>query len=114
MIYYYIVIVVYINYNTPVMEGVKIMNIFLLIIFIIIGAAGLIYNVDSGVFIGFGLIPWQILKIKLKKNLVLSAIIITTLIGGGYFIYFRKWVITALFIFIQLYNYWGLLNAENE
>jgi hypothetical protein len=90
------------------------MNILLLVIFTIVGIAGLVYNVDSGVFIGLGLIPWQILKIKLKKKWVLSSIIITTLIGGGYFIYFNKWVITALFVFIQLYNYWGLLNAENE
>lgn len=90
------------------------MNILLLVIFTLVGIAGLVYNVDSGVFIGLGLIPWQILKIKLKKKWVLSAIIITTLIGGGYFIYFNKWIITALFIFIQLYNYWGLLNAENE
>jgi apolipoprotein N-acyltransferase len=96
------------------MEGVKNMNILLLVIFTLVGIAGLVYNVDSGVFIGLGLIPWQILKIKLKKKWVLSAIIITTLIGGGYFIYFNKWIITALFIFIQLYNYWGLLNAENE
>ncbi len=96
------------------MEGVKNMNILLLVIFTLVGIAGLVYKVDSGVFIGFGLIPWQILKIKLKKKWVLSAIIITTLIGGGYFIYLNKWLITALFIFIQLYNYWGLLNAENE
>ena len=90
------------------------MNILLLVIFTLVGIAGLVYNVDSGVFIGLGLIPWQILKIKLKKKCVLSSIIITSLIGGGYFIYFNKWIITALFIFIQLYNYWGLLNAEHE
>ncbi|MCC3145901.1 hypothetical protein LJ207_11300 [Halanaerobium sp. Z-7514] len=88
------------------------MNLFLLIIFIIIGIAGLTYNVDAGVFIGLGLIPWQVLKIKFKKKFVLTAIITTTLIGGGYFIYFQEWLILALFIFIQLYNYWGLLNAE--
>ena len=96
------------------MEGVIRMNIFLLIIFAVVGIAGLVFNVDSGVFIGLGLIPWQVLKIKFRKKIVLTAIILTTLVGGGYFIYFEKWVITALFIFIQLYNYWGLLNAEYE
>ena len=96
------------------MEGVKKMNILLLFIFAAVGFAGLFYNVDSGVFIGLGLIPWQVLKIKLRKSWVLAAIIITTVIGGGYFLYFKKWIITALFIFIQLYNYWGLLNAEYE
>lgn len=90
------------------------MNNFFLILFILVGAAGLVYKVDSGVFIGFGLIPWQLLKIKLNKKLVLSVIIISFIIGGGYFLYFRKWLIAALFIFIQLYNYWGLLNAEHE
>jgi len=96
------------------MEGVIRMNIFLLIIFAVVGIAGLVFNVDSGVFIGLGLIPWQVLKIKFRKKIVLTAIILTTVVGGGYFIYFEKWVITALFIFIQLYNYWGLLNAEYE
>ncbi|ADQ15244.1 hypothetical protein [Halanaerobium hydrogeniformans] len=88
------------------------MNLFLLIVFVIIGFAGLFYNVDAGVFIGFGLIPWQVLKIKMKKKFVLTSIISTTLIGGGYFIYSQEWLILALFIFIQLYNYWGLLNAQ--
>ncbi len=96
------------------MKGVLRMNIFLLIIFTVVGIAGLVFNVDSGVFIGLGLIPWQVLKIKFRKKIVLTAIILTTLVGGGYFIYFEKWIITALFIFIQLYNYWGLLNAEYE
>ncbi len=96
------------------MKGVLRMNIFLLIIFTVVGIAGLVFNVDSGVFIGLGLIPWQVLKIKFRKKIVLTAIILTTLVGGGYFIYFEKWVITALFIFIQLYNYWGLLIAEYE
>lgn len=96
------------------MKGVIRMNIFLLIIFAVVGIAGLVFNVDSGVFIGLGLIPWQVLKIKFRKKIVLTVIILTTVVGGGYFIYFEKWVITALFIFIQLYNYWGLLNAEYE
>ncbi|MGM0602217.1 MAG: hypothetical protein ACQESS_02755 [Bacillota bacterium] len=90
------------------------MNIFFLILFILVGAAGIFYQVDSGVFIGFGLIPWQLLKIKLNKKIVLTSILISTVVGGGYFLYTKKWLITALFIFIQLYNYWGLLNAEHE
>lgn len=90
------------------------MNLFLLIIFAIIGAAGLIYNVDSGVFIGLSLIPWQVLKIKLKRKFILTAIIITSILGLGYFIYQSKWLIASLFVFIQLYNYWGYLNIMNE
>lgn len=86
------------------------MNLFLLIIFVLVGVAGLIYNVDSGVFIGLGLIPWQILKIKLKSKFVLTAIIVSSILGLGYFIYYSKWLIAALFVFIQLYNYWGYLN----
>ncbi|ADO77711.1 hypothetical protein [Halanaerobium praevalens] len=90
------------------------MNLFLLIIFLIVGISGLIYNVDSGVFIGLGLIPWQILKIKIKRKFVLTAIIISSIIGLSYFIYNAKWLIAALFVFIQLYNYWGYLNIVNE
>jgi hypothetical protein len=90
------------------------MNLFLLIIFVLVGIAGLFYNVDSGVFIGLGLIPWQILKIKLKRKFILTSIILTSIAGLGYFIYNSSWLIAALFIFIQLYNYWGYLNIVNE
>lgn len=90
------------------------MNLFLLLIFIIVGVAGLFYNVDSGVFIGLGLIPWQILKINLKRKFVLTAIILSSFAGLAYFLYYSKWLIAALFVFIQLYNYWGYLNITNE
>lgn len=90
------------------------MNLFLLIVFLIVGISGLFYNVDSGVFIGLGLIPWQVLKIKIKRKFVLTAIIISSIIGLGYFVYHSKWLISALFVFIQLYNYWGYLNIVNE
>lgn len=90
------------------------MNLFLLIIFVLVGVSGLFYNVDTGVFIGLGLIPWQILKIKLKRKFVLTSIILSTAAGLGYFIYYGEWLIALLFIFIQLYNYWGYLNIVNE
>lgn len=90
------------------------MNLILLILFVIVGIAGLFYNVDTGVFIGLGLIPWQILKIKLKRKFVLTAIVISSAAGLIYFIYYSKWLIAALFVFIQLYNYWGYLNISNE
>ena len=90
------------------------MNLILLILFVLVGIAGLFYNVDTGVFIGLGLIPWQILKIKLKRKFVLTAIIVSSAAGLIYFIYYSKWLIAALFVFIQLYNYWGYLNISNE
>lgn len=90
------------------------MNLILLILFVIVGVAGLFYNVDTGVFIGLGLIPWQILKIKLRRKFVLTAIIVSSAAGLIYFIYYSKWLIAALFVFIQLYNYWGYLNISNE
>lgn len=90
------------------------MNWLLLIIFILVGVAGLFYNVDSGVFIGLGLIPWQILKINFKRKFILTSIIISSILGLGYFIYYSKWLIASLFVFIQLYNYWGYLNIVNE
>ena len=88
------------------------MHYFMLIFFSVVGAAGLIYNNEIGVFVGLGLIPWQIIGLRKSKTLNLIAIIITTVIGVGFFIYMGKWILAILFLFIEAYNYWGHMNTE--
>lgn len=88
------------------------MDFFMLIFFLIVGIAGLIFNNVIGVFIGFGLVPWQIIKLRKSKKLNLISIIVTALIGIIFFIYVKEWVLLALFIFIEVYNYWGHINTK--
>ncbi|MFW6035360.1 MAG: hypothetical protein ACOCRZ_03820 [Halothermotrichaceae bacterium] len=88
------------------------MNIFFLLFFIFLGAVGLYYQADAGVFVGLGLIPWQVIRMKLSKKINLTAIIICGLVGIGYFVYIKDWVFLILFIFIILYDYWGHLRLD--
>ncbi len=90
------------------------MDFLLLIIFVLVGIAGLIFKVETGVFVGLGLFPWQILKLKMNKKLILTSIISAGIIGSIYFIMQGEWLIFALFIFIQSYNYWGFLNLDRS
>jgi hypothetical protein len=83
------------------------MDAFLLVIFIIVGFAGLIFQVDAGAFVGLSLAPWQIIKLDIGKKISLYAIILSTLIGGIYFIVISRWLLFLLFLLIEVYNYWG-------
>ncbi|MCF8001333.1 MAG: hypothetical protein K9K76_05720 [Halanaerobiales bacterium] len=83
------------------------MDAFLLVIFIIVGLAGLIFQVDAGAFVGLSLAPWQIIKLDIGKKISLYAIILSTLIGGIYFIAISRWLLFLLFLLIEVYNYWG-------
>ncbi len=83
------------------------MDAFLLVIFIIVGFAGLIFQVDAGAFVGLSLAPWQIIKLDIGKKISLYAIILSTLIGGIYFIAISRWLLFLLFLLIEVYNYWG-------
>ncbi|MFW5787046.1 MAG: hypothetical protein ACOCV3_02150 [Halanaerobiales bacterium] len=83
------------------------MDLFLLILFFTVGIAGLVFNSDVGVFIGMGLVPWQILKLRIGKRYNLIAIILTSIAGGIYFIIKGYWLLLLLFIFIEFYNLWG-------
>jgi len=83
------------------------MDAFLLVIFIIVGFAGLIFQVDAGAFVGLSLAPWQIIKLDIGKKISLYAIILSTLIGGIYFITISRWLLFLLFLLIEVYNYWG-------
>ena len=91
------------------------MNIFLLILFLILGISGLFYNVDTGVFVGFGLMPWQVIRLRISKKINIIAILISTIIGFIYFAFInRNWVFLALFLFIMLYNYWGHKHTRTD
>ena len=89
-------------------------NYFMLIFFSIVGTAGLIFDNEIGVFVGLGLIPWQIIGLRKSKALNLTAIILTTIIGAGFFIYMGKWILLLFFLFIEAYNYWGHINTKIE
>jgi len=89
------------------------MNYFLLILFAGIGISGIFYKVDAGVFVGLSLLPWQIIRLRYSKKLNITAIIITAIVGSTYFMYVRKsWKLLLLFLFVELYNYWGNRNTE--
>ncbi len=90
------------------------MDSFLLVIFIIVGLAGLIFQVEAGAFVGLSLAPWQIIKLDLGKKISLYAIIITTLIGSIYFISISRWLLFLLYLVIEAYNYWGYMNRYNK
>lgn len=83
------------------------MDAFLLVIFIIVGIAGLIFKVDSGVVVGLSLAPWQIIKLQIGKKISLYSIIFSTFIGSIYFISISRWLLLALYLLIEAYNYWG-------
>ena len=89
------------------------MNVFLLIFFTAIGISGIMYKVDAGVFVGLSLIPWQIIRLKYSKKLNIIAIIVTAVMGSTYFMYVKNsWKLLLLFLFIELYNYWGHKNTK--
>ena len=83
------------------------MHIFLFIFFFFLCTAGLIFKVDMGVFVGLCLTPWELIKIGVPQKLMLFLIIIAAGIGSVFFIYRGQWLLTGLFLLIQLYNIWG-------
>ncbi|HLV10017.1 MAG TPA: hypothetical protein VKY40_07405 [Halanaerobiales bacterium] len=83
------------------------MHIFFMIFFLFLGSMGLFYGNVVGVFVGFGLLPWQVIRLGKGRVLNLAAICISALIGIVFFIMISRWEFLALFIFIQLYNLWG-------
>lgn len=92
------------------------MNIILVIFFIVVGTAGLIFKVDAGVFIGFSLFPFQLSKMKISKSINNIFIVIGTLIGSIYFIWTTDWLLFGLFLFSQALTYSAsryLMKGEN-
>ncbi len=83
------------------------MNTVLLILFITVGISGMFYGVDTGVFVGLGLVPWQVMRLRISRKLNLAAIFVTGIAGLIYFGLSGNWKILILFIVIELYNYWG-------
>lgn len=83
------------------------MDAFLLVIFIIVGIAGLIFKVEAGAFIGLSLAPWQIIKLDLGQKISLYAIILSTIIGSIYFVSVSRWLLFLLYLLVEAYNYWG-------
>ena len=83
------------------------MDLFLAVVFGIIGIAGLIFGNDIGVFIGLGLLPWQLIKVKLSDIIVLGVIIINFSAGIIYFFINNNWGFLIGYFVVMAYNYWG-------
>lgn len=83
------------------------MHIFLFIFFLALAAAGLIFQVDMGVFVGLSLTPWELIKIGIPQKLILFIIILSALTGSIFFLFRSQWILTGLFLLVQLYNGWG-------
>lgn len=77
----------------------------LVIFFIIIGIAGLIFRVDAGVFIGFSLFPYQYTRMSINEKVNNIMIGIGSIIGTVYFIWTRNWILVVLFLFSQALTY---------
>ena len=89
------------------------MNLFLFILFLIIGIAGLVFKVDAGVFVGLSLMPWELIKMELEKKFIITAIVLTSLIGSIFFISRGQWQLFAFLILVELYNVWGFYREDN-
>jgi len=81
------------------------MDIFLGVLFFLVGSAGLAFKNNVGVFVGLGLLPWHMIKLLKGKTINQVIIIISALIGTVFFALQKEWLVMALFIFIQTYNY---------
>ncbi|MFW6282262.1 MAG: hypothetical protein ACOC1O_05670 [bacterium] len=90
------------------------LNVFFAVFFGIVGIAGLIYGVETGVFIGLALFPWQIIQVTKKINISVIVIIICTIPGFIFFLHSKEWLLLLFFSFLQLYNYWGCLNIKDK
>ncbi|MEJ6949671.1 hypothetical protein [Natronospora cellulosivora (SeqCode)] len=88
------------------------LNIFLAVFFAIIAIAGLVFAVETGVFIGLALFPLQIIQATRNKKLSMFIIVIA-FIPGVVFLYLSKeWLLLFFFLVLQSYNYWASINIK--
>ncbi|MFW6287395.1 MAG: hypothetical protein ACOC2J_01430 [bacterium] len=81
------------------------MNLILVIFFVLVGIAGLVFQNNVGVFVGFALFPFQFSKMKKSEkanNIVLG---IAAVLGSVYFILTKEWLLLALFLVSQVLTY---------
>lgn len=90
------------------------MNIFLAVLYFLIGIAGLVFKNNVGVFVGLSLFPWQMIKLLKGKTINLGVIIISGIIGAVFFALQKEWLIMALFLFIQTYNYLAYYKVSKD
>ncbi|MFW5985401.1 MAG: hypothetical protein ACOCQ1_03880 [Halanaerobiaceae bacterium] len=85
----------------------KLFNKIMFVFFLLIGAAGLLFAVEPGVFIGLGLAPWQLYELGVKKKGYLYFTVLATL-GGLAFMVIKgsSWLVFLLFIALESFNIW--------
>ena len=88
------------------------MNKCLFILFSLLGIAGLIFQVEAGVFVGAALVPWELIKMNVKDKFIIISLVLCTIIGIIYFIIFGFWYLLGLLVVVELYNIWGYFNQE--
>ena len=92
--------------------GNRNMNKFLFVLFLLLGIAGLIFQVETGVFVGVALVPWELIKMNVQDKFIIFSLVLCTLIGAIYFIIFSFWYLLGLLVLVVLYNVWGYFNRE--
>lgn len=86
------------------------LHVILLIIFLLMGVFGLIFNIPVGVFVATALVPWEVRMIfasrgLLKTRLIQISIVIAALVGVSYFLINRLWSRALIVLGIQAYVY---------
>lgn len=89
------------------------LHIILLIIFLLMGIFGLIYNIPLGVFVATALVPWEVRMVlvtrgKFKPGLITGCIITAVLVGVSYFLIHHLWQRALILMGIQAYTYFVL------
>ncbi len=90
------------------------MNYVLAVVFAFSGIGGLIYGVETGVFIGLGLLPWQLIRIGVSSQYYRVLTAICALAGVIFFVINNMWYWLLAFVFICLYNLWGYIRFYGD
>ncbi|MFW6022961.1 MAG: hypothetical protein ACOCQW_05580 [Halanaerobiaceae bacterium] len=76
----------------------------------LISIAGLVFFNEAGIFVGLTLLPWQVIKLQKSDTINIIALVLSTAVGSIFLVLMKEWFLLILFLFIQLYNYWGHVN----
>lgn len=82
----------------------------LLILYTLLGVAGIILKVDVAVLVGLGLLPWEVRMIffarrQHKPQLVKMLAIVAAIVGGGYFVMYSLWKHLIALLVLEGYTY---------
>jgi len=93
---------------------VLIVHYLLAFIFAFSGIGGLIFQAEIGVFVGLGLLPWQLGRAGAPRILYQVSGLFAVLAGLVYFLLAGMWFWLFAYIFISIYNIWGYFRFYGE